>query len=279
MEKLLLDYCLLQHRNIGHYLSLCVERAEAESVHQLRVSIKKFRAISKLLEYFLPEGSYENREQLAKLRALFKLAGQLRDAQVQVILFNYYLSELNFEATDFQYFLRKAEQSALKKFHSGFASFGRYIAEKPFRKLNHNLLKQSPDDAFHDKASKLIEKRLKKLRKAIQVVDSDSDMHKIRIQLKQLRYMVSALSENDACFEPFSIAIAELRLTEIQLGRWHDLTVFRETIGRYIDRKQKKSNSNLHDVLTLNSTVTIDIEMFRRQILELFRQFNGKLVI
>lgn len=271
MEKLLLDYCLLQHRNIGHYLNLCVERAEAESVHQLRVSIKKFRAVSKLLEHLMPDGSNENREHLDKLRLLFKLAGRLRDSQVQMILFSYYQSELKMDTTEFKYHLKRSEQAALTKFQAGFTIFSKRLSGKPFTKIDTRSLKQQPDSLFYERASTLLDKRVKKLRKAIHAVNSDSDLHKIRIQLKQLRYMLSVLSEQDDHFERFNVSLAGMRTVEIQLGRWHDLTVFRETISRYIDRKEKKNNKHLYDLLTLNGAVTIDIEMFRRQILESFK--------
>jgi len=275
MEKILLDYCLLQHRNIGHYLNLCVERAEAESVHQLRVSIKKFRAVSKLLEYLLPESSRDNREQLLKLRSLFKLAGTLRDSQVQMFLFKYYEAELKINALNIEYVLKRAEQSALKKFTSGFTSFGKLLAARPFTKLDNRSLNNIPDESFRTRASKLLEKRMRKLRKAVETIDSDAALHNVRIQLKQIRYILGVLSEQDDYFDKYTIAMAGLRTTEIQLGRWHDLTVFRETIMKYIDRKQKKSNAGLQDILTLNGAVTIDIEVFRQQILASFRQLNG----
>jgi CHAD domain-containing protein len=275
MEKILLDYCLLQHRNIGHYLNLCVERAEAESVHQLRVSIKKFRAVSKLLEYLMPESSCDNREQLLKQRSLFKLAGSLRDSQVQMILFKYYETELKINVLNFEYVLKRAEQSALRKFNSGFTSFGKLLADRPFPRLDNKSLNNIPDVSFRTRASKLLDKRMKKLRKAIGAIDSDATLHNVRIQLKQIRYMLSVLSEQDNYFEKYTIDMAGLRTTEIQLGRWHDLTVFRETIMKYIDRKQQKSNARLQDILTLNGAVAIDIEVFRQQILESFRQLKG----
>ncbi len=273
MEKLLLEYCIKQHSNIAHYLNLCVERAEAESVHQLRVSIKKFRAVSTLLEYLMPETGRENKQQLGKLRELFKLAGQLRDSQVQLILFNYYKTELHIEDTGFEYFLKKNETSALRKFLAGFSLFKKMVAGQPFHRLNLKKLEPNPAESLRPVASKLLEKRMKKLRKAVQAADSDSMLHNARIQLKQIRYMLGILTSQDSFFEKYDVAMAGLRVAEIQLGRWHDLVVFRETINKYLKRRQKKNTAGQNEILTLNATVTIDIEIYKELIMSSFKKY------
>jgi CHAD domain-containing protein len=273
MEKLLLEYCIQQHSNIAHYLNLCVERAEAESVHQLRVSIKKFRAVSKLLEYLMPEAGRENKQQLGKLRELFKLAGQLRDSQVHMILFNYYKTELNIEDTGFEYFLKKNEMSALRKFLAGFSLFNKTIANQPFHKLNLKKTELDTAESLRPGASKLLEKRLKKLRKTVLAAENDRILHNARIQLKQIRYMLGILTMQDSFFEKYDIAMTGLRVAEIQLGRWHDLVVFRVTLNKYLKRKQKKNAAGQNEILTLNAAVTIDIEIYKEQIMSSFRKY------
>ncbi len=273
MEKLLLEYCIQQHSNIAHYLNLCVERAEAESVHQLRVSIKKFRAVSKLLEYLMPETGRENKQQLEKLRELFKLAGRLRDAQVQLILLNYYRAELNIEDTGFEYFLKKNERSALRKFLAGFSLFNKMISSQPFHRLNLKKPELNLAESLRPIASKLLEKRIMKLRKTFQAADNDSMLHNVRIQLKQIRYMLGILTMQDSFFKKYDIAMTGLRVAEIQLGRWHDLVVFRETINKYLKHKQNKNNAGQNEILTLNAAVTIDIEIYKEQIMSSFRKY------
>jgi CHAD domain-containing protein len=276
MEKLLLDYCLQQHSNISHYLNLCVERAEAESVHQLRVSIKKFRAVSMLLEYLLPETSRENREQLDKLRRLFKLAGQLRESQIHLILFNYYKTELNIEAAGFELHLKKNEKSALRKFITGFGSFDKIVTEKSFNHKNFRKLELIPNESFRPAASAFLEKKIRKLKKLVIIANNEKLLHDARIQLKQIRYLLSILTLQDDFFRKYELAMVQLRATEILLGRWHDLAVFREVIGKFA--KQKKKSDCLQEIFTLNAAVTIDIEIYKEQIISSFRQnFQNRL--
>lgn len=273
MEKLLLDYCIKQHSNIAYYLNLCVERAEAESVHQLRVSIKKFRAVSKLLEYLLPEAGRENKQQLGKLRELFKMAGQLRDAQVQLILFEYYKKELNLEDTGFEYFLKRNERSAMRKFLAGFSLFKKMIASQPFNRLNLKKFELNPAESLRPVASKLLEKRIKKLRKTFLAADNDMMLHHARRQLKQIRYMLGILTVQDSFFEKYDVAMTGLRVAEIQLGRWHDLVVFRETLNKYLKRRLTKNTAGQNEILTFNAAVTIDIEIYKEQIMSSFRAY------
>lgn len=272
MEKQLLEYCILQHRNIGHYLDLCLQRSEAESVHQLRVSIKKFKAVSKLLEYLLPETGREKKQQLIRLRALFKLAGRLRDAQVQMNLFNYYRTGTGIQAADLENWLIKTEKSASEQFNAKFALFGKSITIKPFGKLNRKELSSVPDELFRQRATGIIDKRIGKVRQLIRTFSSDDELHTIRIQVKQIRYMLGVLAGQDEYFSKFAVVIAELKAIETRLGRWHDLTVFRETIEKYIDRKQKKNKGVPDEILRLNGAVIKDIELFREQILLSFRE-------
>lgn len=275
MEKQLLEYCLHQHRNIGHYLNLCIECAEAESVHQLRVSIKKFRTVNKILEYLIPESSDENARQLAMLRRLFKLAGKLRDAQIQMKILEEYKSKLDIDTALLENLLAANERNTLKKFVSGYAKFSVALDDEPYQKSGSRILSGSYDGSFSDKAVGLLNKRIDKTRKAVEHADSDEDLHRVRVLLKQIRYIHGFLSKQDSFPEGGSESLDGMRNAEILLGRWHDLTVFRDTLKEYTNPKQTKNPDFLKDVRTLNDAVACDIDSFRKQAYALLRQSFG----
>jgi len=275
MEKQLLEYCLHQHRNIGHYLNLCIECAEAEAVHQLRVSIKKFRTVNKVLEHLIPESSDENARQLAMLRKLFKLAGKLRDAQVQLKILHEYKKDLNIDTKLLENLLAGTERNTLKKFLSGYSNFSVALNDKPYQKLGSRILSGSPDGSFRNRAVELLKKRIDKTRIALEHADSEEGLHRVRILLKQIRYIHGILSRQDSYPEDYSTSMAELRNAEILLGRWHDLTVFRDTLEGYLSRKPMKNPDFLKDARMLNNAVVRDIESFRKQAYALLRQSFG----
>lgn len=275
MEKQLLEYCLHQHRNIGHYLNLCIECAEAESVHQLRVSIKKFRTVNKVLEHLIPESSDENARQLAMLRKLFKLAGKLRDAQVQLKILHEYKKNLNIDTKLLENLLSGTERNTLKKFLSGYSNFSVALNDKPYQKLGSRILSGSTDGSFRNRAVELLKKRIDKTRIAVEHADSEEGLHRVRILLKQIRYIHGILSRQDSYPEDYSTSIAELRNAEILLGRWHDLTVFRDTLEGHLSRKRMKNPDFLKDARMLNDAVVRDIESFRKQAYASLRQSFG----
>ena len=83
-HKSIHEYYMQQHRNIEYYLEQCAEKAEAELVHELRLSIKKLRAFHKLAGPLCPEDTDDLIHVKRRVRKLFRIAGELRDTQVQL---------------------------------------------------------------------------------------------------------------------------------------------------------------------------------------------------
>ena len=67
-------------RDFGKYLKRSVKHADDEDLHQLRVTIKKIRALQQLLAFCCGQ----TKDLGKKLENLFKRAGKIRDLQLLV---------------------------------------------------------------------------------------------------------------------------------------------------------------------------------------------------
>ena len=121
------EYFLHQHRNIQNYLELCIVHAEAEMVHELRLSIKKLRAFQKLAEELCPAGVDELIQINNQVRRLFRLAGELRDTQVQIHMLVLVQDQTGIDYPEFNKWLLKREKKRISHFGS-----------KPLRLLSHD---------------------------------------------------------------------------------------------------------------------------------------------
>ena len=81
-EKNIIKYFLSQEiKSLRHHIVLFAQTNNFESLHKLRVNIKKIRAF-----YAFAEMSYGKKYQTNKLKAVFQLAGEIRQLQVNSIL-------------------------------------------------------------------------------------------------------------------------------------------------------------------------------------------------
>ncbi|WP_187696208.1 CHAD domain-containing protein, partial [Xanthovirga aplysinae] len=82
MKKNLLKYYQLQNQKLQENLTKVKENFDEEALHDLRVSIKKIKALYELMDCLL-EKEYFISKKFLPYKNLFKAAGKLRDIHVQ----------------------------------------------------------------------------------------------------------------------------------------------------------------------------------------------------
>ncbi len=231
------DYFLLQKRNIGHYLRLCVERAEAEPVHQLRVSVKKMRAVFKLVEVLLPADEPVKKRDVSSLRRLFKLAGAIRDSQVQKAMLLKLEKETNCDYHDYSKYLERLEARSIKKFHTAVEMMKDIRMSKEETVMINETLSGSAGEFIERQGKQLLSKLFKKFKKLATRNPGTPELHKMRMLLKQIRYIIAAVKKDTIAFNEYQEKINSLKKAETRLGKWHDRVVSLEILARYIRKK------------------------------------------
>ena len=177
--------------------------------HQLRVEIKKLRALFELINHCAP--SFKQSKNFKPFRVLFRQAGKVREIQVEEGLLKKY-----FTGNTLQVYRNSLKQLRLKERHQYFSlRTEELIAQlrKNFHVLRAFLPKVTKKklNVYLEKQRKeiIVKLRSKKLPQA--------ELHELRKRLKTFTYN-SRLSSAGKQTETF---FTKIRLTAL-LGQWHD---------------------------------------------------------
>jgi CHAD domain-containing protein len=232
------EYYLHQHHNIEHYLGLCLDHADREMVHELRLSFKRLRAFNILVgKLCLPESS-EHIHIRYRVRQLYKLAGQLRDTQVQRHLLDLLEKSTGEEYPEFGKWLLRREKKRVKR-------FGRkphHVVPHATAHLTHQKigrrLERASDETVMRHAADVLEKLFSKVRKLAGDNPGDRKLHRIRILTKQIRYITGIMLHSYPGFGFAIMPVDTMRKIEVASGRWHDSLVRVEMLHKFLDRME-----------------------------------------
>jgi CHAD domain-containing protein len=198
---------------VGKNYHLVKESFSEEAVHDLRVSIKKLRAVSRFIRHF--DQASEVKEALGPFRQIFKAFGTLRELQIAFKLANEWSGDQKTKSR-----VKRAFQAEIKKT----ADVARLQLSQSEIDIDHissvflkNVTKSNiAEDQIHD--------YLDLLRDKIGDCEgrfSSKEWHKKRINLKFYRHtldMLTFLGIRSAD----STHIKEIQILEALLGDWHD---------------------------------------------------------
>jgi CHAD domain-containing protein len=268
MHDDLLDYFQKHQQHLEHYIALCFEKPEPEMIHQLRVSIKRLRAVLHFAGEVTGNEEISAKKQSKSLRKLFKVAGILRDIQVQLKLIPEYESSLNFKFRLYISYLKKLEKQSVKNFNA-------FIEEaKPIHKLTsgHDLIEKSlsvlSPDEIRIRAEALITIRCSNLRQMLGTRPDDKKLHEMRTIIKQMRYIMSVMRKSAPEGAEAKVSLANLTEIEELLGRWHDVVVGIGFLKDFRDITDFKQDSEAKSYAVFTETLEVERIKLRRQIIK-----------
>jgi CHAD domain-containing protein len=234
--KSIYDYYLHQLLNCGSYIEQCKVHAEPELVHQLRLSIKKLRAF-KLLADRLEISDIDDYQQLIDgVKKMFKLAGQIRDTQVQIYMLASCKEQTGTTYTLFHKWLlrrekRKISQLCGSKFKSSINSESGTINNGIASTI---LLPEK--NAIITSAQILLDEMHLNTQKLATGSIGNENLHEIRKITKQMRYIIAILTGIYPDFQYPQITVETLKDIENAVGNWHDNLIRIEFIDRFVKK-------------------------------------------
>lgn len=224
-EKNIINYFLAQEiKSLKHHIVLFAQTNNFESLHKLRVNIKKIRAF-----YAFAERSYGKKYQTNKLKAVFQLAGEIRQLQVNSILIRA-LEEL---PQQLLMQLNQQENLLYKDFVSNHLSF--------LNDVNTVATENSlPTELPGTKVLKKIFKQKQKQAMSMVKHPKRKRLHRFRKSIKKLLYIFKALPKTVRQHIGFNNKV--LNKLQLRIGLWHDTAAAMFFIKQHNDQ----GNFNLY---------------------------------
>jgi CHAD domain-containing protein len=245
-HKSIHEYYLQQHSNIEYYLEQCAEKAEAEMVHELRLSIKKLRAFHKLAGPLCPENTDELIHVKRRVRKLFSLAGELRDTQVQLHLLVTYEQQNGEQYPEFGRWLLKREKKRMAKF--GFNP--QPVLPHAKAHLTHqqlgDLLASASEETIKNVSTEVLAGLMNHARRLASGHLSDRNLHRVRTLTKQVRYILSIMHHSFPEYTFEQVQVESLREIEAVAGYWHDNLVKLELLGKCMEKLHFEDEISRH---------------------------------
>ena len=227
-----------------------------DAYHDLRVGIKKLRAIMKIIGPALKNKKLK--KSIKKKSALiFHVAGKTRDMHVH--------SEF---ASDYEKLL-KTDLTGLKDFIAGNTAKSRKKFIRVASKVQQNIfcgyctevkksVKTSDSQELHDLVEDFVRSRIDKLN-AVKNRLSAKGLHKQRKTLKELRFTYDIIEVNDSKTIDLKSQIEQIKILEDLLGKWHDYMELKKTVARFTQRSKTAKGENIRLFISLTDAISTDI--------------------
>jgi len=208
-----------------------------EGIHDLRVEIKKIRALLRLAEQIRPE--FKSRPPIRKLRALFRAAGSLRDIDIeQKIILD---KQGHFELSEIVNYLKAKEIKQRKKLAGACDILDRRDLSKSQSQLRQALRGTTVTDLREPMRA-----AVKKLADDIMALDNRKELtsdhlHSVRKLSKLMRYELDVWQR---CFgETVMVKSIQRGLAAVynKLGEWRDTLLTLALLDSYLKENAPES--------------------------------------
>ena len=235
IKKQILEYFKNQQKLFELNFEPAFSTTNEKAIHDMRVSIKRLSLLYRFLDFF-SDKQFCAKKKTELLINVFKSAGPLRDAQIQLFIFEKLKDDLKVDYNDLNEFLRLKEKSGIEKFKEKSNTFDPDRIKHLFN-FSESLLKiiiffpglQIAFDSYKENRQHKIRSLLKRDKQKV-------EFHKVRKRIKDLTYLTEIQQvQSDETNEE----LAHLKLLGKKLGDWHDLEVFLNELS-YLKSEKKK---------------------------------------
>lgn len=228
MQEYLLRYSDKCFISLTKYIARVGADCNADSVHKLRLTIKKLNVLIGLINY---SEKLTSKRELKFIDHIYINSGQLRNKQVQLNLLNGYRDRIGDETDFIVKDLRKDLKVLKKKLRVKVNQIN------PFDIALLNLRIDSTIEVLSGSYMDLIPKtKVNEIKEQMNLIIreslKDKDLHRIRILLKELIYLVSLINKGNTKLKINLTLVIQLKNLQQELGDWHDLKVLLEEVKR-----------------------------------------------
>ena len=233
MAEKLINYFEKQQKLFTEYYNESCKSYTITSVHEMRLCMKRLRALFIFLEALEPD-LISTKIMLSGFRKLFKSAGNIRDIQIQKKIALHFEQELHTSFPEYIHFLNKNEKKAIiafeKKMHG-------YEPEKDFsliRNVISDTLSTYPTEDISERGKEIIFDKFALVNTMAHKKLTKVQLHSIRTKLKQIAYLLKIWKDFDSVTRAIPVERSYLQMVEVKLGLWHDYEVAQTFIKNFL---------------------------------------------
>ncbi len=273
MSKNELSYLLLTYLfNFEKEFINTVNTDEKESIHEMRVAIKRIRSILVLLK----ESKICKRKTLKRFRQVYKvfdISGDLREYQIKLELLEKYKLKLNHKYENFQQSVLRMFAISKERYWNEMKKISLIEVSKGTELLKKQILRSS-NRKLNKSIKKFIIKRLFKSCQWLEKENFRDYLHDIRKYLKDIRFITEQLDSITSEIFKTSFKFKDIKKVEDLLGNWHDLDLFLGDVSKYKRRKTGFATGIYDDLMDRIKSDLREMEMELHPILsELFSTY------
>ncbi|HUS86988.1 MAG TPA: CHAD domain-containing protein [Bacteroidales bacterium] len=224
-RSFLFDYYVDQADRFKDLLGLVSHRHSITTIHQLRVSIKRIKALFQLLQYIYPD--FKAKDYYSLFKPVFRSSGVIRESQINLKLLKGYSEYVNLN-------------NAYSIFISRFRKHWRNELIEVVKSFNYDKLARQREEVrflFHKLGNDGSVRESKKFLRSeaesiLTIVDSSgitSCLHDIRITFKNIKPILALAAQQEGSGIGKATS-KHLATTEKHIGRWHDLRILGESV-------------------------------------------------
>lgn len=221
-----------------HYKEIIKHRRKKD-IHAFRIAIKRIRIFLWFMEV-VTDGAFRKKDHYLMLSKLFKVAGRVREIQLNLQLIN------TFDQNKHEYAIKNYTES-LKKYNQQFVDELHRFPYKRFQNMNMKLAKRInsiSDKAYIKAGHELLRRELKNMRRLNKKNQQIRDLHTMRIHLRRAREIINILRQSNVFEIPGQIR-KDLSLLYEYLGLWHDHYVLLYSLKSIRKNKHSAKNNRL----------------------------------
>ncbi|MBN1387480.1 MAG: CHAD domain-containing protein [Bacteroidales bacterium] len=237
----IIDYFEKQVDDICSFMDSIPGRYRMKDIHQLRVRIKRLKAVFSLLEFMHPV-EFRAKDHYHVYKAVFKSAGLIRESQINLGLL------MKFKGTEklyksFSKYIAKLRPEWNTNLDNSINSFN-YSRLEEIRKTLNVVFSRNTELELLGIITDFIYSELDRIKNLISESNELEYIHEVRIILKNIKPLLSILwTRDDSTFEKDQYS--RLNSTETLIGNWHDRLVLSNALSMFFKAKGKEKEKLL----------------------------------
>ncbi|MFP4621789.1 MAG: CHAD domain-containing protein [Bacteroidales bacterium] len=251
-----------------------INTEDEEAIHDLRVSIKKMRA----LFLFLSEAGIANIKSdyryFRKLKDIFKKAGKLREFHIHKNLLEKYRQRTGEDFPSLAHYLEEQEKAARQEWHD-------LMPGLKLRKLYHTadqlhkIIEGVPPKKLNHKLYGFVKSRVDECYDFMFEPHYENHLHQIRKYLKHIRFIIGQKIGSIHKRFDNEIDFSDTKKVEDILGEWHDRDEFRKFLDEFYNQLDNTGQDEVSETYQsfrneVAKDIQEDIKTLRPELVHLF---------